>query len=160
MDGDPFQFLSGISPWWWVAVASVLGAIEVVTFSFFLIWPALSALGVALLLWIFPEMSGSTQLMWFALTAIGFTVAGRQVVFAYRPTSDRPNLNQRGAALIGRTATVIDGFAGGGAGNVTVDGIRWRGRLVENAPRPSPGDILDVVDADGMTLVLEVASDR
>lgn len=155
MDGDLFQILSGISPWWWVALAFGLAAIEVVTFSFFLIWPALAALGVAILLWIVPDMSGSSQLLWFSLMAVAFTLAGRQLVFMRKPTSDRPNLNQRSAALVGRNAVVIDGFAAGGLGNVQVDGMPWRARMNEGLERPAPGDILDIADADGMVLILE-----
>lgn len=155
MGGDLFQFLQGISPWWWVALAFGLAAVEVVTFSFFLIWPALAALGVAILLWVVPDLSGSAQLLGFAVMAVVFTLAGRQLVFLNKPTSDRPNLNQRGAALVGRNAVVIDGFAAGGLGNVQVDGMPWRARLAEGVKRPAPGDVLDITAADGMVLVLE-----
>ena len=155
MEFDLFQFLDGISAWWWVALAFALGAIEVLTFSFFLIWPGLAALGVAILLWLFPGMSGNAQMLWFAVMAVAFTVAGRQLVFLRRPTSDKPNLNQRSAALIGRNAIVIDGFAAGGHGNVQVDGMPWRAKMMEGAERPAAGDILDIVEADGMVLVLQ-----
>ena len=154
MEGDLFQFLTGASPWWWVALALALGTIEVLTFSFFLIWPALAALSVAVLLWIFPDMPGSSQLLWFALMAIGFTLVGRYIVLTRKPESAQPSLNQRGTALIGRNAVVVDGFAAGGVGNVTIDGVRWRGRLSDGERTPAPGELMDVVDADGMTLVL------
>lgn len=160
MEGDPFQILNGISPWWWVAFAFALGAVEVLTFSFFLLWPGFAALAVAILLWMFPGMSGTGQLLWFALLSIAFTAAGRYVVMTRKPGSDRPNLNQRSAALIGRNAVVVDGFAAGGLGNVTVDGVVWRGRLSEGDARPAPGDLLDVVDADGMTLTLKAMPER
>lgn len=155
MEGDLFQFLSGISPWWWVALAFGLAAIEVLTFSFFLIWPALAALGVAVVLWIAPGLSGSSQLLWFVIMAVAFTLAGRQLVFLRKPTSDRPHLNQRSAALVGRNAVVIDGFAAGGLGNVQVDGMPWRARMAEGQSRPAAGDILDIADADGMILILQ-----
>ena len=155
MEFDLFQFLDGISPWWWVAFAFGLGAIEVLTFSFFLIWPGLAALGVGILMWVFPGMSGNAQMLWFAIMAVAFTIAGRQVVFMRRPTSDKPNLNQRSAALIGRKAVVIDGFAAGGIGNVQVDGMPWRARMVEGSDRPQEGDVLDIVGADGMVLTLQ-----
>ena len=155
MDGDLFQFLDGISPWWWVALAFGLAAIEVLTFSFFLIWPALAALTVAILMWIVPEMSGSSQLLWFAVMAAIFTFAGRQIVFMYKPASEAPNLNQRGAALIGRNAVIIDGFVAGGVGNVEVDGVRWRARMQDDAASPAPGEIFTIADADGMMLILK-----
>ena len=154
MEFDLFRFLDGISPWWWVALAFALGAVEVLTFSFFLIWPGLAALGVAVLMWFVPDMSGNAQMLWFAIMAVVFTIVGRQMVLSRKPTSDTPNLNQRGAALIGRNAVVIDGFAAGGLGRVNVDGMPWRARMLDGQARPSEGNILDIVDADGMVLIL------
>ena len=155
MEFDLFQFLDGISPWWWIALAFGLGAIEVLTFSFFLIWPGLAAVGVAVMMWLFPGMSGNSQMLWFAVMSVIFTLAGRQFVLSRKPTSDQPNLNQRGAALIGRNAEVVDGFAAGGLGNVLVDGMRWRARLAEGTQRPAAGDVLDIVEAEGMILILQ-----
>lgn len=155
MEAGLFGMLTGISPWWWVALAIALALAEVLTFGFFLIWPALAALTVAVLLWIFPEMSGSIQLLWFAVMAGVFTFAGRQFVLKNKPTSERPNLNQRGAALIGRNAVIVDGFVAGGLGNVEVDGVRWRAKIPDLEASPSPGEIFGVADADGMTLILQ-----
>lgn len=151
---DIFDFLTGISPWWWVAGALALGIIEVLTFSFFLIWPALAAFAVAVLMWLFPDMSGTWQILLFSALSVLFTVAGRQIVMNNKPESDAPGLNERSAQLIGRTATVIDGFAGGGVGNVEIDGVRWRARMTPGAERPTAGQVLDIVDANGMTLIL------
>ncbi|MEO1494234.1 MAG: NfeD family protein [Pseudomonadota bacterium] len=152
-----FAFLDGISPWWWVAGALVLAIIEVLTFSFFLIWPGLAALAVAILMWMFPEMSGTWQILLFSVLSVIFTVAGRHFVMTNKPVSEAPGLNQRSAQLVGRKAAVIDGFAGGGLGNVEVDGVRWRARMAQGAERPAPGDVLEVVEADGMTLILAPA---
>lgn len=155
MEISLFAMLTGISPWWWVALALALAIVEVLTFSFFLIWPALAAVAVAVLLWIFPDMSGSAQLLWFAILAAAFTVGGRQMVFMRKPTSERPNLNQRGSALIGRNAVIVDGFVAGGLGNVEVDGVRWRARMPDHDRNPAPGEIFGIADADGMMLILE-----
>ena len=155
MEGGLFGMLTGISPWWWVALALALAVVEVLTFSFFLIWPALAALTVAILMWVIPGMSGSAQLLWFAVTAAIFTFVGRQVVLMRKPTSERPNLNQRGSALIGRNAVIIDGFAAGGIGSVEVDGVRWRARLKDDGASPAPGEIFTISDADGMVLILK-----
>lgn len=151
---DIFGFLTGISPWWWVALALALAIIEMTTFSFFLIWPGIAAVFVAILMWIFPEMSGTWQILIFATVSVAFTLAGRWYVQNRKPESDAPGLNDRSEQLVGRTAVVIDGFAGGGLGNVEVDGVRWRGRMEEGSPRPEPGQVVDVTGAKGMTLVL------
>ena len=76
------EFLNGISPWYWVAFALALGALEMATFSFFLIWPALASLIVAILLAASPELSPAVQVSVFAIGAIFLTFAGRFMVMA------------------------------------------------------------------------------
>ena len=83
-----------------------------------------------------------------------FTWAGRAYVMNHKPTSEAPGLNQRSSQMIGRNATVIDGFSNGGLGNVEVDGIRWRAKMADGAGTPDPGQVLPITGADGMTLVL------
>ena len=43
-----------VSPWWWVALAILLGAIEMLTPTTVLVWSALAALVTALALWLAP----------------------------------------------------------------------------------------------------------
>ena len=154
---DIFGFLDGISPWWWVALALALGTIEILTFSFFLIWPGLAAFAVAILMWVFPGMSGTWQILIFAVLAVAFTLAGRWLVLSRKPTSEVPGLNDRAIQLIGRNAVVIDGFVAGGLGNVEVDGVRWRARMADGAPPPASGQVLSVTGTQGMTLLLSPA---
>ena len=45
MQVDLFAFLDGASPWWWVAFAAALGAVEMLTFTYFVLWLALDPLG-------------------------------------------------------------------------------------------------------------------
>lgn len=151
---DIFSFLDGASPWWWIALGMGLGVIELATFSFFLIWPGLAAIAVGVLLWLVPEMSGTTQAILFAGLSVVLTMAGRWLVLTRKPHSDAPDLNNRAAQMIGRNAVVVDGFMGGGTGNVEVDGIRWRARLAEDGVQPQPGSVMTVSSIDGMTLLL------
>ena len=151
---DLFAFLNGISPWWWIAFAILLGIVEVLTFSFFLIWPALAAFAVGIVLWIAPELSGAGQVLIFAVLAVLFTVAGRYYTVGRPTVSEKPALNSRSAQLIGQRAVVIDGFEAGRPGSVEVGGVRWRAVLAKDADVPQPGDVLDIADADGMTLIV------
>jgi len=151
---DVFDFLNGISPWWWVAAALALGTIEILTFSFFLIWPALAAFCVAVFLWIFPEASGATQILIFAVLSAILTLIGRQWVMTRKPTSENPGLNNRASALIGRSAMLTEDLSGTALGNVEVDGIRWRARLASEGDKATTGTSLQIMSAEGMVLVL------
>jgi membrane protein implicated in regulation of membrane protease activity len=147
------QFLVGISPWWWVAFALALGAIEMATMSFFLIWPALAALCLGALVAISPDMSGNAQIVTFATLGIIFTFSGRFLMSRYGDGADRtPTLNQRGNHFVGRSGKVLE--FGSGQGVVEVEGMRWRANWPEGQTA-EVGAKVRIVKADGMTLFVE-----
>jgi len=148
-----FAFLLGISPWWWVALAVVLGAFEMATMSFFLIWPALAAALIALLLVAAPLASGATQIAAFAILSIVFTIIGRKLL--HRVAGDKSaaeKLNSRSNLMIGRQGEVIE-FTGP-EGVVVIDGIHWRA-LWPVGVLASSGDTVSVEKAEGMTLYIQ-----
>jgi membrane protein implicated in regulation of membrane protease activity len=149
-----FDILKGISPWYWFAFALALGALEMATFSFFLIWPALAALVVGGVLLASPATSGPAQISIFAIGTIAMTALGRFLFLRYGDGggTDDMLLNKRGQRFIGRTAIVIE-FANG-QGYVEVEGMRWR--AIWPADQPSQqGDHVRVIRADGMVLGVE-----
>jgi len=153
---DLFAFLDGASPWWWIALALALGAIEMVTFTYFMLWLGLAAFTVGIGLAIVPEMEGSSQVLTFALLSILYTGIGWYYVKQRQPVDEHPSLNRRSAAVIGRQAVVTEAFSAG-VGWVEVDGVRWRARLADGAEPPKSGAILSISSADGMTLIVTPA---
>lgn len=146
-----FAFLDGAAPWWWIAFALALGLVEMATFTYFLIWPALAALVVGLALFFAPDLSGKAQLTWFALLALGFSVAGFFAMKRFRPgPAETPSLNRRSERLVGRTGVALDDFHHG-EGVVVVDDIRWKALLPEGAA--AKGARLKVTGAEGMKLI-------
>jgi len=153
---DLFAFLDGASAWWWVALALALGAVEVMTFTYFLIWLAIAALTVAGLLFAAPETSGTVQITVFALSALVYTVAGWAWLRARRSSDSVPGagLNRRAAQLVGRVGVAAGPFRAG-IGTVEIDGVGWRARLSDDAsrtPPPGPGSLMRVIAAEGVTL--------
>lgn len=150
------DFLVGISPWYWVAFGIVLGVLEMVTFSFFLIWPALAALILAGMLWVIPDFSGPAQITSFAVLSIALTLIGRKVLLQYGDGGGEETLiNNRAAQLVGRTGTVIS--TGAHEGAIDVDGIRWRANW-ESTPNLAEGTPVRVIANRGMTLDVETLS--
>lgn len=150
---DIFAFLDAASPWWWVALAIAIGAAEMLTFTYFLIWLALAAVGTAAAMWIAPGMSGTSQIAVFAILSGAITIAGRFWLAKRKATpSDAPGLNRRSEQVIGRVGKALADFDNR-EGVVVIDGVRWRARLTgESAVRDQS---LSVIDADGMTLICE-----
>lgn len=148
-----FLLLDGASPWWWIALAAAIGAAEMLTFSYYLIWPALAALAVGGALWVAPGTSGSAQVALFAVLSVALTVAGRYFL-AHRRVEEPAvgGLNERSVQMIGRTGEALAAFEHA-EGLVTIDGVRWRARLT--AGEAPAGQALRVTGAEGMTLLCE-----
>jgi membrane protein implicated in regulation of membrane protease activity len=154
MNIDLFAFLDGASPWWWIALALGLGVIEMVTFTYFMLWLALAAFTVGIGLAMFPSMAGLSQFLTFALLAILYTAIGWAYVRRRREKDQHPGLNRRSNAMVGRQAVITEAFSAG-IGWVELDGVRWRARLAEGAQAPEAGATMKITAADGMTLTLE-----
>ena len=142
--------LQGISPWWWVALAILLAAVEMVTVTTVVVWSALAALVTALALWAAPAMGGAGQVALFASCSIAFTLAGRALVGRYGRQEEVGNLNRRAAQIVGREA-VVDRFEGG-EGQVVVDGVPWPARLADGAATPAVGERVRIVSVEGIVV--------
>ncbi|WP_069301544.1 NfeD family protein [Neptunicoccus sediminis] len=152
----PFlDFLVDLSPWWWVAAAFVIGAVEMVTGTAVLIWIALAALIMAVVHALMPGLSGEMQITIFAALSVGLTFAGRWVVQRFGDgAAAHDTLNQRSNHLIGRTATVIDFHPASHSGAVTIEGMRWRAEWAVGATAEI-GSTVRVSAAEGMVLKVE-----
>ncbi|MFN3613418.1 MAG: NfeD family protein [Rubrimonas sp.] len=146
------DFLVGVSPWWWIIAGLAIGSLELLTFSFLLLWPGMAAVAVGLALFVHPDLSGEGQVALFGLLALGFTVAGR----ALRPNGEAEGdraagaLNRRGARLVGRDVVVRGQSAD--LAEVEVDGEIWRARSCGAAL--TVGASAEVVALDGATLIV------
>ncbi|MFV0473735.1 MAG: NfeD family protein [Pikeienuella sp.] len=147
---DPFAWLSGLSPWWWIALGVAIGAAEMLTFTYFLIWIALAAIATGAAAWLFPGLSVGAQFGLFALLAIGLTVAGRYWLRGRGTQNAANGLNRRSDQLVGRSGrAAVDFDAGEGA--VEIDGVRWPARL--SAGEAVAGARLAVIGAEGTLLI-------
>lgn len=147
-----FDFLEGISPWWWVAAGLTLGALEMLTMSFFLIWLGLAALIMAVVLVVFPTMPGEVQVMAFALLAVALTFIGRAMIRNFGDGEPTNTLNSRSSNMVGRSAKVIRFEHGQGV--VEIRGEQWQARADADAMGLNPGATVRIVSADGMLLTV------
>ena len=145
-----FEGLAEYSPWWWVALAILLAAIEMVTVSTVLIWSALAALVTAIVLWLLPAFALGGQVALFAVLSVFFTLAGRHLAMRYARTETGETLNRRAEQLVGREG-IVEEFAFH-EGKVTVDGIPWPARIDGGDRKLKPGDRVRVIAADGIVI--------
>ena len=152
----PFlDVLEGLSPWWWVATAFALGALEMLTGTAVLIWVALATLVMAVLNAIVPTLSGELQVALFAGLSIALTFAGRWAMNRFGDGGEtHATLNQRSNHLVGRTAKVLDYDAGSNSGAVEIEGMRWRATWGVGQSSQM-GETVRIRTADGMNLIVE-----
>ena len=135
---------------WWIA-GLVLVTVETFFPGAFFLWLGIGALSVGTLLWVFPGVGILTQVILFAVFAVGSALAWRR----FRPTKDarvESGLNDRGRHYTGRSFT-LDKPIVNGIGQVRVDDGQWR---VAGPDLPA-GSCVRVVAVEGATLKVEKA---
>jgi membrane protein implicated in regulation of membrane protease activity len=141
-----------LGPWSWWIVGLALLAAEMIVPGFFLVWIGLAALAIgilSLLLWDAAFWVWETQLILFAILAVAATFLGRRLTLRHDAT-DEPFLNQRGASLVGRTATLSEPIAEG-RGRIRLDDTIWR----VTGPNLPAGTQVKVVASNGRDLTVE-----
>ena len=111
--------------WVWAATAAALLAIEVMTGSGYLLWPAASAGVVALLTGL--RLGAPAEVLIFAgLTIVTTLVARRFLPGPFRAKG--PDINDPHHRIVGLQGLTASAFAGG-HGRVFVDGKEWAAEL-------------------------------
>lgn len=146
------DWINNLEPhWFWLVLGGLLGIAEILIPGFFLIWLAVAAIITGLVAFLTP-LSMTLQIALFAILAVAAVYAGRRW-FAMNPIeSSDPNLNHRGARLIGETVTVVEAIADG-RGRVKVGDSVWNAKGSDAAE----GAKVRVTGSEGATLLVEPA---
>jgi inner membrane protein len=135
--------------WFWLTLAVILGAAEMLAPGFFLIWLALAAGAVGTLALLLP-ISIPMQVGIFAIASILAVYAGKRFLKDNPIVSDDPMLNDRGARLAGEIVTVVQAIQDG-SGRVKVGDSEWNAR----GPDAPVGSRVRVTGAQGAVLDVE-----
>ncbi|MBB4566487.1 NfeD family protein [Rhizobium leucaenae] len=149
------NLIGELGPWsWWVA-GFVLLAAELIAPGFFLVWIGLAAVivgALSLAFWDSTFWIWQVQLLIFGAFAIIVALLGRRYVYNNRQITDEPFLNQRGASLVGRTATLKEPITEG-RGRIRLDDTYW----TVMGPDLPAGTRVKVVASNGRDLTVEMA---
>lgn len=152
MDAGLFTWIETLSPWWWIALGVGLGALEMVVFSFVLIWPGMAAIIMAVILWIAPTIQGELQVAIYAVLSITLMFVGRGYLKRFGDGAPETDLNNRTQQMIGKKAKVVDFDLGGG--HIEVNGLRWTAEWPEGESA-EVGQVVRIIAADGMSVQVE-----
>ena len=146
------ELLSSLTAWHWLILGVILLALELSTGSTYILWPAVSAMCVGVLLFIAPGLGWEMQLLLFFLLSIATLVLGRTHLQRLVKGGEGSDLNDPGRAMIGRQVRAVTDFTGI-EGRVEVGDTQWSARLDTGSART--GDLLRVTSVRGATLIVE-----
>jgi hypothetical protein len=135
--------------WVWLALGAILLAVEVMTGSGYLLWPAASAAAVALLTLVVRPGLAVEALVFAGLTLVTTFLAKRYLPNPFRPTGH--DINDTTQRLIGHHGRVATAFEAG-RGRVFVDGKEWAAELEGDGVLES-GAPINVVSVAGGALL-------
>ncbi|MDH5432537.1 MAG: NfeD family protein [Gammaproteobacteria bacterium] len=142
-----------IAYWHWIAIGIVLFILEMLAPGAIFMWFGFGAVAVGVLLVLMPTMGIEWQIFIFAVLSFGSVFGWKY----WRKNSPEDNtesgtLNQRGKAMVGRKAKLIEPISNG-VGKVQIDGTYWR---VEGEDMKL-GVLVEVTETEGVTLKVKKA---
>jgi inner membrane protein len=90
--------------WIWGAIGLILLAVEMATGTFYVLWFGVSALSVAIAMWIFPNIPQAIQFVMFAVLSFSSLAIWK---LSYKKHETHSRVGQAQGEEIGRTGTVI-----------------------------------------------------
>jgi membrane protein implicated in regulation of membrane protease activity len=126
---DPMTLYATHPFWVWMAIGAAFLAVEVMTGSGWLLWPAASAAIVGLAV-AFGGLSFTQAALVFALLTISLALLARRYLpksLLHHPAHD---INDNVARLVGHRGRVVAPFQGR-SGRVFIDGKEWAAELDE-----------------------------
>ena len=135
--------------WNWFILAGVLFGLEILLPGTFLLWLGFAAVAVGLIS-LGIDWSWQLQLISFGGLSLVAILAWRRLGTRVEPVGDRPFLNRRADAFVGRVFTLEKPIMDG-AGTLRIDDTVWR----VTGPDSPAGSRVQVTRADGTTLVVD-----
>ena len=133
--------------WLWIALGCLVLAVEAASGTEWLLWPAVSAGVVAIIVLFAPNLGMPVEIALFAILTMATSLASRRLIRRVNPTD--PDINDRASRLVGARAEVTHAFVDG-RGRVFVSGSEWA--AVIDGDGPPVGASVQVESVDGSLL--------
>jgi len=145
------NFFAQLGVWNWFILGGLLLAIEVFVPGAFMLWLGLAAIATGVVSAILP-IGWQLQIVVFAILSVISVLIGRKIQPGPQVDSDKPFLNRRHDAFVGRVFTLEEPIVQG-TGRVRIDDSTWR----VTGPDCPAGTKVKVERADGATLIVAIA---
>jgi membrane protein implicated in regulation of membrane protease activity len=135
----------------WLIAAAIFGIGEIATLGFFLAPFAAGALLAAVV----SAVGGGDLASWIVFLLVSIATLGLLRPIARSHRRQPPQLRTGTAALVGKTATVVERIANyDDVGCVRLDGEIWRARAYDDDEVIEPGARVSVIEIRGVTAVV------
>ncbi|MCT4654619.1 MAG: NfeD family protein [Cohaesibacter sp.] len=140
----------GLGGWFWVLIGLALLVLELVAPGTFFLWFGVSAILVGLLDFLF-DLGWQSEFLLFGILSLALVFVGRFVLNRFQQVeTDRPLLNERGLAFIGKEFVLAEPIENG-FGRIKVNDTYWRISGADCAA----GAKVKVSNVDGGLLLVE-----
>ena len=141
--------------WHWIVFGIALMISEIFIGSFFIVWFGAAAIVVGLLLLPLPNMSGTAQLILWAISSASFALAWFKLIKPLNIDKTKAGLSKE--ALLGEVGQVLQVPSGDKRGKVrfpapVLGSDEW---LIISHEAVSIGDRVSVVDLSGNALIVK-----
>jgi len=136
----------------WAVVAVLLFAAEAMAPGAFMLWLGFAAAAVFAIVLVVPNVPVLVQVAAFVVLSFASIQVYRSWFRGREPTSDKPTLNRRADALIGRVVP-LDHAIVNGHGRVQIADAFWD----VIGPELPAGTVVRIVGSRGMSLMVEPA---
>ena len=140
-----------MSGWGWLTLSVIFIGLEFLAPGVYFMFIGFAAIPLSIATFIFPDLSGSFQLIAFSLLAIGSVLIGKKYVMEKEVKSDDSTLNKRGSQYIGRNCEVVTAFKNG-SGRIRVEDTNWSASGESNFRK---GATVKIVGMDGTRFKVE-----
>lgn len=145
---DIVAWVESLRFWHWLVFGAALLVVELgFAGTVFLLWLSAAAIITGVAMIVAPALSWQLQVLVFSIAAV-LTLLVTRAWLKRRPIqTDRPALNRRGTAYIGRQFTLKHPIENG-AGELIVDDTLWR---IAGPDLPA-GSVVEILDVEGTRL--------
>lgn len=144
-------FLESMNATRWGLLGIGLVGLELFTGTTYILWPAVAALILSLLVFLLP-LSWEVQFVLFTIISIALLVVGHIYLKPLMKSGEPSDVNDPGRSMQGRRVVAFTDFENG-HGRVSVGDTQWKAST--NGADPKIGDALVITSVTGATLIVD-----
>ncbi len=135
----------------WLILGAIFLIIEVASFTLLFLWLAISAVILAGISYLFPDLSLTVQLWTFSIISVLSVIIWHRVFRKKQEAIGDKKMNNRAERYIGRTATLSEPISNG-YGKIQIEDSFWKVTCDTDLPQ---GTTVEITDADGVILTVK-----